>query len=63
MSTGPIPTPVNVGKFSGAYRTVTVLYPYKDGRKDIVAVKASTDVSDKSLILVTSDGKEINFAE
>ncbi len=59
----PIPTPVNIGKFSGAYRTVTVLYPYKDGRKDIVAVKASTDVSDKSLTLVTSDGKEFTVSE
>ncbi|MBR2460449.1 MAG: heparinase II/III family protein, partial [Clostridia bacterium] len=58
----PIPTPVLVGEFKGTKRVVTVLYPYKDGRKDIVAVKASPDHADNTVTLVLADGREIEMS-
>ena len=54
----PIPTPVVQGTFSGAYRVVTVLYPYRDGTCPIKAVKASADPAANDFTLVLADGTE-----
>ena len=54
----PIPTPVVQGKFSGAYRIVTVLYPYRDGNCPIKAVKASSNPASNDFTLVLADGTE-----
>lgn len=54
----PIPTPVVQGKFYGAYRVVTVLYPYRDGNCPIKAVKASSNPASNDFTLVLADGTE-----
>jgi len=54
----PIPTPVMQGTFSGAYRVVTVLYPYRGGSCPIAAVTASADSATGDFTLVLSDGTE-----
>ena len=59
----PIPTPVMQGTFSGAYRVVTVLYPYRDGSCPIKAVKASADPAANDFTLVLADGSERTLSE
>ena len=59
----PIPTPVVQGSFRKAWRGVTVLYPYRNGEKKVVGVKASGDVGDKTLRLVLADGSERTVSE
>ncbi len=54
----PIPTPVMQGAFAGARRVVTVLYPYKDGKCPVKAVKASSDPAAADCTLVLADGTE-----
>ena len=46
------------GTFSGAYRVVTVLYPYRDGKCLIKSVKASADPAANDFTLVLADGTE-----
>ena len=59
----PIPTPVMQGTFSGAYRVVTVLYPYRDGSCPIKAVKASADPAVRDFTLVLADGSERTLSQ
>ena len=59
----PIPTPVFVGEFEGEKRVVTLLCPYKDGKNDIVAVKACPCVSGNDFTVVLKDGREITIVE
>ena len=59
----PIPTPVVQGTFSGAYRVVTVLYPYRDGNCPVKSVKASTDPAANDFTLVLADGVERTISE
>ena len=59
----PIPTPVLVGEFTGEKRVVTLLCPYKDGRNDIVGVKASSDLGATDFTVVLKDGREFTITE
>lgn len=59
----PIPTPVLVGEFEGEKRVVTLLCPYKDGKNDIVGVKACSCVSGTDFTVVLKDGREITINE
>ena len=59
----PIPTPVMQGTFSGAYRVVTALYPYRDGSCPIKAVKASADPAANDFTLVLADGSERTLSQ
>ena len=59
----PIPTPVLVGEFEGEKRVVTLLCPYKDGKNDIVSVKACSCVNGTDFTVVLKDGREITISE
>ena len=59
----PIPTPVVQGTFSGAYRVVTVLYPYRGGGCPIKAVKASADPAANDFTLILADGTERTLSQ
>ena len=59
----PIPTPVLVGSFSQSKRVVTVLYPYKDGRKDIVSVSADDRIDAGEIVITTASGEKITINE
>lgn len=59
-----VPTPVVRGSLSGVRRNVTVLYPVPEkGACPLVAVVASTDPADTTLVLRFADGTEQSFDE
>lgn len=59
----PVPTPICYGSFEGSHRTVTVLYPYKDGENIVKGVSASSDISDTKFEITFKDGKTVIFDE
>ena len=59
----PVPTPVFVGAIEGARRTVTVLYPYKDGKNVVESVCASSDVNATEFTVTLNDGTVLKFDE
>lgn len=59
----PVPTPVFVGEIVGSARTVTVLYPYKDGMNPVVSVDASSDVNASDFTVNLENGQSLLFNE
>jgi len=59
----PVPTPVFVGAIEGARRTVTVLYPYKDGKNVVKSVSACADVNATEFSVTLTDGNTLHFDE
>ncbi|MBQ9692841.1 MAG: hypothetical protein IJV70_06765, partial [Clostridia bacterium] len=59
----PVPTPVFVGEIEGSRRTVTVLYPYKDGKNVVASVNACPDVSATAFSVTLTDGTVLSFDE
>ena len=52
----PIDTPVFVGDFKGKRRVVTVLYPYNEGKCDLISATAGNGYDDFGLTLNTENG-------
>jgi len=59
----PIATPIYCGELKKTKRIVTVFHPLKGSGEYICAVKASTDIKDNTLTIVTSRGREIKLNE
>jgi hypothetical protein len=52
-----------VGEIEGSRRTVTVLYPYKDGKNVVASVSACPDVSATAFSVTLTDGTVLSFDE
>ena len=59
----PIPTPVVEGTFENSRRILTVLYPYREGKKPIAGVAASTDVRETGFQIRLADGTALELDE